>query len=89
MFSDKANYYNSTYVKQFHKENGTFEDNVETEYSPESNTKSNGYLIQNETPHKHLYKIDKVIFENSRAIPNYKSKKLFDGLKINTSKSKR
>jgi hypothetical protein len=79
-------------VKQFYKDDGTFEENtedIEIEYSPETNTKSYGYMVQNGTPRKQLFKVDKVIFENSTAIPNFKSKKLFNDLKINTFKNKR
>jgi hypothetical protein len=92
IFSDRANYYNPYYIKQFHKENGSFEENtedIETEFSHETNTRSNCFVMENETSKKYVNKINKVIYENSKKTSPIKSKKILRPLNISAFKNKR
>jgi hypothetical protein len=92
IFSDRANYYNPYYIRQFHKDNGSFEENtedIETEFSHETNTRSNCFVMENETSKKYVSRINKIIYENSKKSSPVKSKKILGALKISAYKDKR
>jgi hypothetical protein len=92
IFSDRANYYNPYYIKQFHKDNGSYEENnedIETEFSHETNTRSNCFVMENETSKKYLNRINKVIYEKSKKSSPIKNKKILRPLNITAHKDKR